>query len=188
MLTKEIILQAFCRLGEIARDQGKVIDLAVYGGAAIALAFDARPSTKDVDAVVRGDPSVLRAAVDQVGDELGLPPSWLNDAVKGFLSERDSASLTLFGSFPNANSVGLRVYIARAEYLFAMKCMAMRLSDTPGEGSDLADIIMLAKHLGLHTAQQAMDIVLDFYPRKLLSPKVQFGIEEIMEKIASEDG
>ncbi len=54
------IRRALTRLGELAWGAQRVIDIAVYGGSAIVLAWGFRVATKDVDAVVRGDPSFLR--------------------------------------------------------------------------------------------------------------------------------
>ena len=65
--------RALTRLGEIAWGAQRIIDMAVYGGSAIVLAWGFRVATKDVDAVVRGDPSFLRRAVRQVAEEEGWP-------------------------------------------------------------------------------------------------------------------
>lgn len=40
------------RLGELARAKGLHIQLMLVGGAVMVLQFDARPSTRDVDAVI----------------------------------------------------------------------------------------------------------------------------------------
>ncbi len=90
------------------------------------LTFPARPATRDVDAVVRGDASFMRDAVAAVARARGWSDRWLNDAVKGFLSERDSTSVVLFRSYPSETRLGLRVFLAQPEYLLAMKCIAMQ--------------------------------------------------------------
>jgi len=177
---------AFADLGEAARAVGKVIDIAVYGGAAMMLIFAARPATRDVDAVVRGDPQFLRDAVAQIARARGWSEHWLNDAVKGFLSERDPQSLTLFKTYPSESAPGLRVYLAQPEYLLAMKCIAMRL-DQSESSPDRDDIKTLIRHLGVTRADQVLDIVIRYYPKKLIRPKTQFGIEEIMDQLANEE-
>lgn len=184
-LTRNDIELAFRDLGELARAAGKVIDLAVYGGVAMMLGFDARPATRDVDAVARGDPEFLREAVAQIARARDWSEHWLNDAVKGFLSERDPQSVTIFKTYPSEEAPGLRIYLARPEYLLAMKCIAMRLSQSESS-RDRDDIKLLVRHLGLSSADQVLDIVARYYPKNLIRPKTQFGVEEILDELVNE--
>ncbi len=125
VLTKEDILKAFEEIGEIANERGVIIDIGVYGGSAIALQWEFRRSTRDVDIVVFGDPQFLREAAATVADRHGWPDNWINDAVKGFVSVRQD--LQMYLEFPKGTeSPGLRVFTPTPEYLLAMKCMAMR--------------------------------------------------------------
>jgi hypothetical protein len=59
MLTAQDLHDAFMDLGIRARREGKVIDLAIYGGSALMLASNFRIATQDVDAVVAGDQSTV---------------------------------------------------------------------------------------------------------------------------------
>ena len=51
LLSKTDITDGLTRLDKKARDANITVDLAIYGGAALALAFDMRTATRDVDAV-----------------------------------------------------------------------------------------------------------------------------------------
>ena len=51
LLDRAGIEDAFRRLGERLAKRGVVADLYVFGGAAMALAFDSRRVTRDVDAL-----------------------------------------------------------------------------------------------------------------------------------------
>lgn len=85
-MRRDEILVALTALGARLSARGIEGELYVVGGAAIAIAFDARRATRDVDAVFEPKREVY-AAADEVGVELGLPPGWLNDGVKGFVSD-----------------------------------------------------------------------------------------------------
>ena len=55
--------------------RGVVADVYVFGGAAMALAYDARRATRDIDAVFQPHGVVLDEA-RAVAGELGLPVWW----------------------------------------------------------------------------------------------------------------
>src|SRR5271169_5926711 len=86
MLTAERIRQLLEALNaELAHESVKG-ELFLAGGAVMCLVFRAREATKDIHALLV-PASELRRAADAVGNREGLPPGWLNDAVKGFFSE-----------------------------------------------------------------------------------------------------
>jgi hypothetical protein len=171
---------AFHALGEMAAEAGRLVEIAVYGGSALVLTLSNRVATRDVDAVIQNDAGWLRNAVAVIAEERGWPPDWLNDGVKGFLShrDRDAEARMLFRSYPGEETAGLRVFVASPRYLFAMKCLAMRIGGVD-ETRDRADIEALAREIGVTTAEQAIAIVAQFYPAAQISPKTQLGIEEI---------
>jgi len=139
LLTKDDILRGLRRLDAKARAARVIVDMAVYGGAALALVFDLRQATRDVDAVVRGAPDFLRRVVGEVAEEEGWPIDWLNDGVKGFLSNHED--LRVITEFQASDAGGLRLYVPVPEYLFAMKCMAMRPEGIEGS----RDILWISK-------------------------------------------
>src|SRR5713226_2840315 len=92
-------------------------EICLYGGAVMSLAFHARPSTRDVDAVFAPAGKVREAAA-KVAAENGLPEDWLNDAVKGFVVPHPKRVLM---DLPH-----LKVFVPEADYLLAMKALAAR--------------------------------------------------------------
>jgi hypothetical protein len=182
MLTKEDILRGLRKIDVKAREAGILVDLSVYGGAALAIAFDLRIATRDVDAVVHGSPDFLRKAASEVAEEEGWPRDWLNDGVKGFLSSNEQMSL--MESFPAGPAGGLRIHVPTLEYFFAMKCMAMRPDGLDGS-HDISDIEALATKIGFRAIAEALSLVEEFYPSSRIPPKVRFGVEEIMERLLS---
>jgi len=110
----------------------------------------------------------------EVAEELGISPDWLNDGAKGFVSPRAEfieADLPRFSH--------LRVTYPTPEYLLAMKILASR-TEGAGEGGDRQDISTLCEMLGIRDADQAMDIVLRYYPPVRISPRAVFLLREIL--------
>lgn len=132
----------------------------------MALAYDARRATRDVDAVFAPKEEIYQVA-REVAEEFGLPEGWLNDAVKGFLAGPDPAAI------PVLDLPGLRVLAASPRYLLAMKCLASRRGDE-------ADIRFLINQLGLTRVDQVLEIVLSAYPEARLLPRTRFMLEEIL--------
>lgn len=160
------------RLSELLAQRGLVGEIALYGGAAMVLAHRARLATKDVDAVFVPKGEVYQAAAE-VAAACGAEADWLNDAVKGFLSDRNEITLLL-------DLPGLKVFVASPEYLLAMKCMSMRLGK---EETDLDDVKFLLNRLELRKAEDVLDLVSRYYPEERIQPKTRFAIEELCQKL-----
>jgi predicted nucleotidyltransferase len=170
------MLNAFGRLSEELGRRGLTGELCVFGGAAMVLAFTARISTKDVDALFQPS-DVIREVARSVAEEQGLPASWLNDGVKGFLSARHETVTGNLPQFPH-----LRLTMAVPEYLLAMKCMAARIGGASGEQSDVPDIVFLIRHLGLKSAREVLDVVAQYYPAGRISVKTQYLVEGLFDE------
>lgn len=111
----EIIEALTALAGELER-RGITGEMYVVGGAAIALAFDERRATRDIDAVFEPK-SVVYEAAATVAERRGLPPGWLNDAVEGFLQGEDPDAA------PVLDLPGLRCPAASPRVLLALKVL-----------------------------------------------------------------
>lgn len=173
-LTKEKILAALDAINVLLEQKGVIGELCIFGGATMILAFDARPATRDVDAVFVPKSEISKAA-EQVAEELDLPASWLNDGVKGFVSATGDLTEEGMPQWPN-----LRILRPSSRYLLAMKCIASRLAgyDT---GGDQDDIIRLCGELNLTQTEQILDVVSSYCPANLIPAKTTFFVEEIVE-------
>ncbi|MGI8506070.1 MAG: DUF6036 family nucleotidyltransferase [Solirubrobacteraceae bacterium] len=139
-------------------------ELYMVGGAAIALAFDQRRTTRDIDAVFEPKLIVYEAAAE-VAERLGLPIGWLNDAVKGFLVLDPEAS-------PVLEVPGLRCLAASPRVPLALKVLAHRV------GEDEDDVVLLARDLGLERADEVLAIVTDVFGDRL-DAAAHFFVEQI---------
>ncbi len=182
LFDRGMVIEALGELGRRAYAEGKTIEVSIYRGSALMLTYDWRQATRYVDAVFEADRTVVRRLAGQIAEERGWDADWLNDGVKGFLSEADrltKAKRTL-GTFPSEDEPGIRIMVAAPEYLFAMKCRAMRIGGVDGN-SDIGDIRGLAAEIGIGTAESALDLVSRFYPHQILEPKVRFGLQGIFD-------
>jgi len=143
-------------------------EICLYGGAVMCLVYKARPATKDVDAIFE-PVKHIRAAVRKITERHDLPVDWLNHAVKMFVVEHEKET---FLDLPN-----LKVFVPAPEYLLAMKVLASR-----AESFDLDDIRFLINELNLPTVEDALQIVKNYYPNKIIKPESRFLLEELFEK------
>jgi hypothetical protein len=72
------IVEALTAVGESLERRGLRGEMYLVGGAAIALAYDSRRATRDIDAVFEPKAAIYEAAAE-VAERSGLPPGWLND-------------------------------------------------------------------------------------------------------------
>jgi hypothetical protein len=161
------IIDALTALADELTQRGISAEMYVVGGAAIALAFDERRSTCDIDAVFEPKAAVYEAAAS-VAEQRGLPAGWLNDAVKGFLAGDDPAAA------PVLDLPGLRCLTASPETLLALKVLAHRV------GEDEADLRLLANELGLESAEEVLSIAERTYGDRL-DPAARFFVEQTFE-------
>jgi len=169
LLTRSDILRLFHLLDAELGASGIEGEAYLVGGAVMCLVLDARPATRDIDAFLR-PAGLLRQAAARVAATAGVPDNWLNDAVKGFLSPR--GDFDEFLEMPH-----LRVFVARPEYLLAMKCVSMRLG---AEFHDLDDVRYLLRYLDITTAAEALTIVTRYFAEEQLPPKTRLALEELL--------
>jgi len=175
-LSREAIVKALQSLSDELERQGVIGEICLCGGAVMVLAFAARVSTKDVDAIFQ-PAQLVRQLARRIAEEQGLPATWLNDGVKAFVSARHE---TMVGQLPQF--AHLRLTMPVPEYLLAMKCMAARIGSTGGEQSDIPDIVFLVRHLGLKTAKHVLDVVAQYYPANRIAVKTQYLVEGLFEE------
>jgi hypothetical protein len=164
---KEEIKQCLEELNDELRAMNVKGEVCLYGGAVMCLVFDARPSTKDVDAVFKPTRE-MREAVARIAVTRGLPDDWLNDAVKGYVVPHQQRVLF---DFPN-----LKVFVPEPDYLLAMKALAAR-----AEAPDRSDIGLLIKLLGIKKPEEVFSILEKYYPRQQIKPATQYFIAELFE-------
>lgn len=169
LLDRTRIQELFRELGERLQKRGVVGDIYVIGGAAIALAYDARRATRDIDAVFKPHGIVLDEA-RALAAEQGLPPWWLNEQASAYVAP---------GGDPDAprsfDHPGLRVLTASPEHLLAMKAIAARRRDTE-------DLRLLVGRLGLTTAEQVIEMCRRVFPDEELPDRAHLVLADVFEE------
>ena len=166
MLSSDQIRSMFEALNEELRNQGVIGEIGLCGGAVMCLVFNARASTKDVDAIFEPTQEI-RTAAAMVAEQFSVGADWLNDAAKGFFLANTPRQDVLQYS-------NLRVWAPTAEYMLAMKCVSARF-----DSYDRSDVQFLIQHLGLRLVEAVFTVISQFYPREKVPAKTGFLIEEL---------
>ena len=126
LFTKENIDDLLFQLAkEFRRLNGRKTpaEIVIIGGAAIVTQYGFRASTTDIDAIIVAS-SVMKDAINIVGDRNGLPTGWINQDFKktDSYSPRISEYSKHYKTFANI----LEVRILPPEYNVAMKLASLR--------------------------------------------------------------
>jgi hypothetical protein len=84
----------------------------------------------------------------------------------------------LLRAYPSESEPGLRVFVPTAEYVLAMKLMAMRIDTASGQ-KDLADILNLLAVTGIKEKSEIVQFAAAFYPEARTSGRLLLSIEEL---------
>ena len=168
-LSADDIKKAFATLSADLANRGERAQIAITGGAALVLLFNARETTKDVDAFfIQPDPPRMREAAARVARDLELPEDWLNDAAKGYFVAISEGEVVY-------ESPALVVQAVTTEQLLAMKLAAWR------DAIDRNDAgLLLSKVSG--TAKEIWSRVEPFVPRSYLD-KASYPFDDLWDSI-----
>lgn len=169
-LTRSEIERALGALGALASSRGAHVELFAVGGAVMVLKFDARPSTKDIDAVILSPlpVSLVREMAARVASDFGWPEDWLNDAAKGFVGGRVTGEV-LF------DAPGITVHAAPIAQMLALKLGAWR------DDIDMADAELLLHEMS-GSREQVWRAVAEYLPHGL-ELKSQYAFEQLWEAV-----
>ena len=164
-MSPDEIRRYLSELNEELRTMDVKGELCLYGGAVMALVYDARPNTDDVDAIFKPVRYIRRAA-GRIAERHNLPKDWLNYAVKMFVVPHEQRVL-----FDMSH---LKVYIPPGQYVLAMKALSARANM-----QDRRDIKILIEKLGVRSEEQVIEIVKHYYPNKEVKPATLMLLKEI---------
>lgn len=168
VFTREEIISHLGALSDELERRGIRGEMFLVGGAAMALAYNRRRTTKDLDGVFEPKTAIYDCA-EMIARERSLKPGWLNDAVKAFLPGPDADAQTLL------DLPALSVAVASPRYLFALKALASR------EDRDVDDIKELYRLSKFSSATEAINYVDKVFTGRPIEARVGFVLREILE-------
>jgi hypothetical protein len=124
----------------------------------MAMAYDARRLTRDVDAMFVPH-GVVRGEADDVAEEQGLEPWWLNALASAYVS-----TVAGPGRRRVFDHLGVRVSAASPEHVFVMKALAERTRDV----DDLRTLAALANGSSM---DEATELCQQSFPTEPVSPR-----------------
>lgn len=122
------------------RGRGTPAEMILVGGASVLINYEFRMASYDIDADYNA-PSVMKEAINVVGDKYGLPNGWVNADFKKTASY--SPKIVQYSQYYKIFSGILMIRTVRAEYLVAMKLVSGR--QYKKDLSDIAGIVLEQK-------------------------------------------
>lgn len=150
------------------------MEVCLYGGALMMLAYDTREITKDVDAIIRPNREGRELAAT-VGREFGLGEDWLNDQVKLFVAPNEQLRKLPW------EGPGIMLTAPTASYLLAMKALACR-EPLPGYEGDVQDLRFLIGKLGITSVEEIQSHIDRYYPDDVIKPEHRILLDHIIEE------
>lgn len=172
-LSKQDILNYFEEINHQLRAIGEHGEIIISGGAALALVYNARNSTHDIDAVFK-PAEKLRKIIENIARSNDLNEDWLNDGVKGFFTDKMTHSEIIRYSNLTVSSIDTAC-------LLAMKLISAR-----AYSKDMDDSITLMKHLKIENLDQLYNIIEKYISPQLQTPKAKYFAIEAFEKYKNE--
>lgn len=170
MLTKQEISQYLSEMNDALAERGAMGEIVLCGGAVMTLVYDARPSTKDIDALF-APTAVLRSVAKEIAEAHGLEEDWFNDAAKGFI---DTSRMNFEDVIVLSN---LRVRRPGDEEMLALKLASAR-----EDSKDAADALFLMQLVKPQTLEQVYGIIEKHIPSPRLTPLASFFAQEIFAR------
>lgn len=133
----------------------------------MALAYDAKRTTHDVDALVVEGHGAVMAAAQVVAERHGLLRSWLNEQASAYMPTVGDRRASVVYDGPS-----LRVLVASPEHLLVMKARSAR-------ATDIADIRQLATRAGVASLDDLVELAHRILPDEPLSDRSRKVLAEV---------
>lgn len=134
------------------RGRGMPAEMILVGGASVLINYQFRAASYDIDASYES-PTIMKEAINAVGDKFGLPNGWVNDDFKKTASY--TPRIVQYSEYYKTFSGVLQIRTIRAEYLVAMKLVSGR--QYKKDLSDIAGIVYEQQMAGQPLSYEMID-------------------------------
>jgi hypothetical protein len=160
LFDKDDIEEALRTLVEELVAAGAEAKIKIVGAAAITVQVGREAATSDIDALHGSSPEV-KAAVERIAEARNWSPTWLNDAVKMYMSHRTTDADWELGIDEGV----VTILYARPQLLLAMKLRA-------GRGlRDAEDIDGLLNACEIASRTEAEELFDHYYPEEIIAER-----------------
>lgn len=170
LLTKEQIESYLTEMDVELAKRHLTGEIVLCGGAVMTLVYDARQSTKDIDALFEPTRELRQIAL-QMAERYGLNNDWFNDAAKAFI---DTSRMSFE---PIMDMAALRVLRPNDEGMLAMKLASARENS-----KDADDAVFLIRRLGITDENELLDMMERNMPKQRLTPMAGFFAKEMLKR------
>jgi len=169
MINANDIEKYLLEINEYLKKEDRNGEIVLAGGAVMALVYRARNSTQDIDALFK--PSTeIRGIITKIAKKHNLQKDWLNDGVKGFIT--DKMKQDIYAEYSN-----LTIYTINAESLLAMKLTSARF-----DSKDQSDALFLMNYLKIKNINQLYKIVDKYIPENRHTINSHYFIQDTYDK------
>lgn len=154
---------------------GITLELTIYGGAIMTLVYNNRPSTKDIDSVMKCDNmDIANEILSIVKDKHSLSNDWINDEIKGPINFLKKEDIEVFRTY--SNLIVKKPVVAQ---ILAMKILAARREPS----KDFIDSYLLCKSLNISTKDQLLKVISTYIPLSLIGERQMIFIKYLGEDL-----
>lgn len=168
-VSKELFLEILEVLDEKLGENKMELTLNIYGGTVMMACFDARPATKDIDALFETSQLIDNILLD-IAETYNLDKDWINQDIKEPLKYIRNQNLKEIYTFKN-----LKVFAPSAEQMLAMKILSAR----PEPYKDFTDAEYLINYLKIERLDQVINIYDKYVGRKYLGDRQKIFLNYI---------
>ena len=122
LMDKSKLIEIFDYLNERLYENQLQLEITVYGGSIMAMVYDNRPATKDIDCVFsETNDKLLSNILDLAKFTFNLSDGWINEEIKEplrYLLKEDKETFKIYSN--------LKIIKPKADQLLAMKILAAR--------------------------------------------------------------